>query len=180
MKVLGISGSPRKNSNTDILVKAVLRGAGEAGHDTEFIKLNDIDMQACQACDYCRESSERRCKLEDEGSSVLDRTMDCDVLVFGSPVYMAGLSAQAKAYIDRWYSFKDSNRITKIKGNKKVIGIYAQGAKDGTYHRLFETNERLFNSNNFEYLGTLVSTEYRVPEEGSDLFEKAYQAGIAL
>jgi multimeric flavodoxin WrbA len=178
--VLGISGSPRNDSNTDRMVKTILRGASDAGHDTEFIKLNDLDFSPCQACNYCREKDDRKCKLTDDGAAVLDLTTDCDVLVFGSPIYMAGVSAQAKSYLDRWYSFKDANRITKFKRDRKVIGVYAQGAKDGTYHRLFESNERLFNSNNFLYLGTLVAPDYMVPEEGGSLLKKAYDMGNTL
>jgi len=180
LKVLAVSGSPRVKSNTDIILFSVLKGAEDAGHFTEFIKLNDLDISPCQACNYCREEPGRWCKLKDDGKMVLDKTIECDVLVVGSPIYMGGISAQTKAYIDRWYSFKDKNRITKLDRDRKVIGVYAQGAKDGTYHRLFETNERLFNSNNFEYLGSLVTPEYEVPQEGGKLLKKAYRMGFDL
>lgn len=180
LKVLAVSGSPRKESNTDKIISAVLRGAEDAGHDTEFIKLNDLDISPCQACGFCREQTGNWCKLKDDGKIILDKTIECDVLVFGSPIYMGGVSAQAKAYIDRWYSFKDINRITKLDRDRRVIGVYAQGAKDGTYHRLFETNERLFNSNNFAYLGTIVATDYYVPQEGDDLLKRAYLIGKNL
>jgi len=180
LKVLGISGSPRKDSNTDKIIHSIMDGARDAGHKTEFIKLNDLNFDPCQACDYCREKENRKCKLKDDGSIVLDKTIECDILVFGSPIYMAGISAQAKAYLDRWYSFKDANRITKLIRDRKVIGVYAQGAKDGTYHRLFEANERLFNSNNFLYMGTLVAPEYMVPQEGKNLLKKAYIMGNKL
>lgn len=180
LKVLAVSGSPRKESNTDKIIEAVLRGAEDAGHTTEFIKLNDLDISPCQACGHCREEAGNWCKLKDDGAIVLEKTLECDVLVFGSPIYMGGVSAQAKAYIDRWYSFKDINRITKLDRDRRVIGVYAQGAKDGTYHRLFETNERLFNSNNFAYLGTIVATDYYVPREGDSLLKKAYSLGRSL
>lgn len=180
LKVLGISGSPRQESNTDKIISSVLEGAGDAGYDTEFIKLNDFNIIPCQACNWCREKEGRKCRQKDDGSHILDKTLDCDVLVFGSPIYMAGVSAQAKAYIDRWYSFKDGNRISKLSRDRKVIGVYAQGAKDGTYHRLFENNERLFNSNNFLYLGTLVSTNYETPAEGSKILMEAYSMGSNL
>jgi len=180
LKVLAVSGSPRIKSNTEIILFSVLKGAEDAGHPTEFIKLNDLEITPCQACNFCREEPGHWCKLNDDGKKVLDKTLDCDVLVFGSPIYMGGISAQAKAYIDRWYSFKDKNRITKLDRDRKVIGVYAQGAKDGTYHRLFETNERLFNSNNFAYLGSLVTADYEVPLEGSKLLKKAYSMGFDL
>ena len=180
LKVLAVSGSPRAESNTDKIIEAVLKGAEDAGHITEFIKLNEIDISPCQACDDCRSAPGRRCKLEDEGAEVLRKTEACDVLVFGSPIYMGGISAQAKAYIDRWYSFKDENRISELEGDRKAIGVYAQGAKDGTYYRLFETNERLFNSNNFAYLGTLVTPNYEVPEQGGSLLKKAFSMGLSL
>ncbi|MDX2415453.1 MAG: flavodoxin family protein [Bacteroidales bacterium] len=180
LKVLAVSGSPREQSNTDLIIESVLSGALDAGHSTEFIKLNLLNFSPCQACDDCRARPGARCKLKDDGSRILKLTEECDVLVFGSPIYMGGVSAQAKAYIDRWYSFKDKNRISELKGDRKVVGVYAQGAKDGTYHRLFESNERLFNSNNFAYLGTLVTPDYKVPRAGDDLLKKAYSVGLAL
>jgi len=180
LKILAVSGSPRKESNTDIIIRAILNGAEEAGHQTEFIKINDLEVSPCQACGYCRESPDRWCKLKEDGALLLEKTIECDVLVFGTPIYMGGVSAQAKAYLDRWYSFKDINRISKLNRDRKVIGVYAQGAKDGTYHRLFESNERLFNSNNFAYLGTLVSPDYRVPEEGGELLKRAFLLGKSL
>jgi multimeric flavodoxin WrbA len=180
LKVLAVSGSPRKESTTDIIIKVLLAGAEEAGHSTEFIKLNELDLTPCQACGFCREAPQNWCKLEDEGSLLLEKTRECDVLVFGSPVYMGGVSAQAKAYLDRWYSFKDSNKITKLDRDRRAIGVYAQGAREGTYYRLFETNERLFNSNNFAYLGTLVATDYKVPAEGDPLLKRAWTIGNSL
>lgn len=155
-------------------------GAKDAGHKTEFIKINDLDFSPCQACDECRSAPGKRCKLKDDGAEVLRKTEECDVLIFGSPIYMGGISAQAKAYIDRWYSFKDKNRISELEGDRKVVGVYSQGAKDGTYYRLFETNERLFNSNNFAYEGTLVTPEYKVPEKGGELLKNAFSMGLNL
>jgi multimeric flavodoxin WrbA len=180
LKVLGVSGSPRPESNTDILVNEVLKGARDAGHQTTFVKLNDLQIKGCQACGYCREKETNKCKIFDDGYRLLEMTIDCDVLVFGSPVYMGGISAQAKLYIDRWYSFKDANRITKLTKERRVIGVYAQGAKTGKFNRLFETNERLFNSNNFGYIGTIVAPEYMVPKEGDEVMIEAYKTGKAL
>lgn len=179
-KVLGVSGSPRLNSNTDIMVQEILKGARDAGHETNFVKLNDLEIKGCQACGYCREDVTNKCKIVDAGYKLLEMTIDCDVLVFGSPVYMGGISAQAKLYIDRWYSFKDCNRITKLTRDRRVIGVYAQGAKLGKFNRLFETNERLFNSNNFGYLGTIVAPDYMVPAEGDEIMKLAYKMGNTL
>jgi multimeric flavodoxin WrbA len=179
-KVLGVSGSPRPVSNTDIMVKEVLKGASDAGHLTTFVKLNDLQIKGCQACGHCREDVNNKCKIIDDGYNLLEMTIDCDVLVFGSPVYMGGISAQAKLYIDRWYSFKDCNRITKLNSDRRVIGVYAQGGKLGKFNRLFETNERLFNSNNFGYLGTIVAPEYTVPANGDEIMNLAYRLGNTL
>lgn len=179
-KVLGVSGSPRSVSNTDIMVKEVLKGARDSGHQTTFIKLNDLNIKGCQACGYCREKPTNKCKLLDDGYDLLEMTIDCDVLVFGSPVYMGGVSAQAKLYLDRWYSFKDINRITKLTKDRRVIGVYAQGAKQGSFNRLFEANERLFNSNNFGYMGTIVAPEYLEPKEGDEVMTLAYKYGHTL
>lgn len=180
LTILAVSGSPRKESTTDIIIRVLLAGAEKAGHITEFVKLNDLNITPCQACGYCREAPENRCKLEDDGSILLEKTKKCDVLVFGSPVYMGGVSAQAKAYLDRWYSFKDANKVTKFDRDRRVVGVYAQEAKEGTYYRLFENNERLFNTNNFAYLGTLVATDSRILHENDPLLKRAWSIGNSL
>ena len=121
MRVLGVTGSPRKEGNTDILVDEVLRGAGDSGAKTEKIFLNDLEIKPCQAecSDYCKETG--NCKINDDMLPLYDRLYESDVIILGTPLYWYGPSAQLKAFMDRWFAFSHPKHIHKVKGKKFVL-----------------------------------------------------------
>jgi len=101
VRVLGIVGSPRRGGNTESLVDEVLRGATDAGGQTEKAILSEMNVQPCRACNTCR--SGNSCVIGDDMAELLKRMKDCQVWVLGTPVYWWGPTAQMKAFIDRWY-----------------------------------------------------------------------------
>lgn len=108
-KVLILSGSPRKNGNSDILCDAFARGAAEAGHRVEKIRVAEKKIGYCRACYACKESG--ICAIKDDMAEILQRMIDADVLVLASPVYFYSIDAQLKALIDRtvarWLEVRD-------------------------------------------------------------------------
>ena len=98
-KVLILSGSPRKNGNSDILCNEFARGAMEAGHDVEKIRVAEKKISYCRACCACRGTGV--CAIKDDMAEVLQKMIDCDVMVLASPVYFYSIDAQLKAVIDR-------------------------------------------------------------------------------
>lgn len=98
-KVLILSGSPRKGGNSDILCDELARGALEAGHNVEKIRVADKNIEYCRACYACRGTG--RCVIKDDVASILQKMIDADVLVLASPVYFYSIDAQLKALIDR-------------------------------------------------------------------------------
>lgn len=109
-KVLILSGSPRKGGNSDLLCDEFARGAQEAGHDVEKIRVSEKKIAPCSACYYCRQSG-GACVHKDDMAEVLQKMIDADVLVLSSPVYFYSIDAQLKALIDRtvarWLEVKD-------------------------------------------------------------------------
>lgn len=107
-KVLILSGSPRKNGNSDTLCNEFLRGALEAGHDAEKIRVAEKNISPCRGCYACEHGS---CAIQDDMADILQKMIDADVLVLASPVYFYSISAQLKAVIDRsvarWTEVKD-------------------------------------------------------------------------
>ncbi|MDD1721303.1 MAG: flavodoxin family protein [Euryarchaeota archaeon] len=100
MRIVGINSSPRKQrSRTLKLVEAVLEGGKTRGADTELIEVCSLNIQYCIGCQVC--CAEGRCVHEDDFAALLDAMVHADGVVFGSPVYMYGVSAQLKAVIDR-------------------------------------------------------------------------------
>lgn len=120
-KVLILSGSPRKNGNSDILCDEFMRGAQDAGNDVEKIRVAEKKIGYCRGCYYCKDSGE--CAVKDDMADILQKMIDADVLVLASPVYFYSVDAQLKALIDRTVA-----RWTEVK-NKEFY--YIMTAADG-------------------------------------------------
>lgn len=99
-KVLILSGSPRKGGNSDLLCDEFAKGATEAGHSVEKIRVAEKDVHPCIACYHCRDNS-GKCVFRDDMAEILQKMIDADVLVLASPVYFYSIDAQLKAVIDR-------------------------------------------------------------------------------
>ena len=115
-KVLILSGSPRKGGNSDMLCDEFLRGAKEAGHDVEKIRVATKKIDYCHACYYCQKSG-GECAIKDDMADVLQKMINADVIVLASPVYFYSIDAQLKALIDRTVA-----RWTEVK-NKEFYYI---------------------------------------------------------
>lgn len=98
--ILILSGSPRKGGNSDILCDEFARGAKEVGNQVEKIRVAAKKVVPCSACYYCS-SHDGQCAHQDDMAEILQKMIDADVLVLGSPVYFYSISAQLKAVIDR-------------------------------------------------------------------------------
>jgi len=100
MKILGISGSPRrKNSRTMKLVQAVLEGAQTQGAEIELVDVCALDINYCLGCQVCFATGE--CVQTDDLAELADKMLSADGIVLGSPVYINGVTAQLKTLIDR-------------------------------------------------------------------------------
>lgn len=95
-----LSGSPRKSGNSDLLCDEFMRGAQQAGHEVEKIRVAAKKIAPCSACYYCREHG-GACVHKDDMAEVLQKMIDADVIVLASPVYFYSIDAQLKAVIDR-------------------------------------------------------------------------------
>ncbi len=124
-KVLILSGSPRKNGNSDILCDEFARGAAEAGHQVEKIRVAEKSIGYCRACYACRGTGV--CAIKDDMDEIMQKMISADVLVLASPVYFYSVDAQLKALIDRtvarWTKVKDKEFyyiVTAADSDKKA------------------------------------------------------------
>lgn len=114
MKVLVLNGSPRKGGNTDVLLAAVIRGVEKGGGEFEVIRLNELSFRGCQNCGGCDETGV--CILEDDLTPLYDKVLTAKKFIIASPIYFYGVTAQAKAFIDRMQSLWNRKRLLKEKG----------------------------------------------------------------
>ena len=109
-KVLILSGSPRKNGNSDTLCDEFMRGAKEAGNEVEKIRVSEKKIDFCHGCYYCQKSG-GICAIKDDMADLLQKIIDADVIVLASPVYFYSIDAQLKTVIDRtvarWTEVRD-------------------------------------------------------------------------
>jgi multimeric flavodoxin WrbA len=99
VKVLGISTSPRQNSNSDLLLRQALAGAESAGAEIEYISLRDLNIAPCIECNSCYKKG--ACVVEDDYQMISAKMLETDRLIFATPIFFMTVCAQAKALIDR-------------------------------------------------------------------------------
>ena len=100
MKIIGINSSPKGDkSQTRRLVMGVLDGARQAGADVTFVDICSLDIHYCTACGTCYAKGE--CIHDDDFPALLEKMLDADGIVIGSPNYINGVTAQLKTMLDR-------------------------------------------------------------------------------
>ena len=98
-RVVIISSSLRKNSNSEALASAFGQGAKIAGHDVEQITLRDKVLGFCVGCFTCQKTF--KCVIDDDANDIVEKMKQADVLVFATPVYYYGMCGQLKTLLDR-------------------------------------------------------------------------------
>ena len=125
MKVLGVLGSPRVGGNSDILLDQALAGAKDAGAAVEKIVLSRKKISGCLDCQKCNENG--LCVIKDDMPEIHQKILEADAVIHSVPVYFWAMTAQMKAYLDRWCAFFDAewrwhkHYYPKLKGKK--IGL---------------------------------------------------------
>lgn len=102
MKVIAFCGSPRKESNTEMMVNEVFNVLESEGIDTEFISLRNSKLRGCMACYKCFENDDHKCVIKgDKLNEYVEKMKAADGIILASPVYFAAVTAEMKAFIDR-------------------------------------------------------------------------------
>jgi multimeric flavodoxin WrbA len=99
MKVLGISGSPRKGGNSEFITAHALRAISEEGIETEMVSLAGLNIGHCIGCYACQK--EHRCIIDDDLPPILEKMKAADGIILATPVYFSGASSLVKALMDR-------------------------------------------------------------------------------
>jgi len=112
MKITVLTGSPRRNGNSNFLAQRFIQGAQEAGHEIYRFDCATHKLDGCMACSSCDTSGP--CVLKDDFEMVWPHLLDADMIVLVSPMYYFGISAQLKRVLDRFYAIN-----TQLMGQSK-------------------------------------------------------------
>ena len=99
MHILGIMGSPRRNSNTEILLDRALAGAAAEGARTEKLLISQVNIRPCMELYHC--AVDGTCSIHDDMSGLYDTLIAADAVILASPIFFYGLTSQTKALVDR-------------------------------------------------------------------------------
>ena len=126
MKIVVLTGSPRRNGNTNHLAGQFIKGAEEAGHEVYRFDCAQRKVSSCIACNRCGMNGQ--CIFSDDFEELRPHLVAADMVVFATPMYYFGFSSQLKAVIDRFYALNG-----QIKGNVKqsaLLMAYADTAPE--------------------------------------------------
>jgi len=122
-KVLAVKGSPRKDGNTSILIRHIIRELENEGIEAETVQLGGRKIHGCTACMKCFENQNRNCVIDDDlVNSCIEKMIEADGIILGSPVYFLDLTSEMKAFIDRagFVSFANGHLFRNKVGNAAV------------------------------------------------------------
>lgn len=110
-KILAILGSPRRNGNTSLLMDEYLKGITEAGSAAEITKvyLQEKNIRNCTACNVCHTITPGKCVIKDDMQELYGIFAEAAMVVYATPVYWWGVSAQLKTFLDRTNAFDVPN-----------------------------------------------------------------------
>lgn len=182
-KVAILFGSPRKQSNTHLLVEEARRGLSENGAESTVFFLNDMKIKGCQACYYCKKNNTMECAVKDDMQSIYQAIAEAEGIIVASPIYFGEVTAQTKACVDRLFPYIDMNVHSLLPKGKKAAYIFTQNQP---YPALFEGYMEGFRAMlgfiGFERGETILACDvdkgYKpMVTENNELMEKAYNLG---
>jgi len=129
MKVVAFNGSARKDGNTALLIRRVLQVLEAEGIATELIQLAGEQIRGCNACGTCYSTKNKRCVIEDDNvNTYIQKMIEADGIILGSPVYFSMMTPELKALIDRaFYVARANDDLFKRKVGAAVVAVRRAG-----------------------------------------------------
>lgn len=138
MKVMAFNGSARKDGNTAILINYVFEPLIAEGIETELYQFSGKKIRGCTACYKCWANKDRRCAVkEDVVNECIEKMLEADGIILGSPTYFADISAELKALIDR------AGMVSRANGDmlrRKVGAAVVAERRGGAIHAFDSIN----------------------------------------
>ena len=177
MRIVVLMGSPNRRGSTGILVERFVQGASDAGHVCEVIDVCHADIHPCTGCVRC--GYEGPCVQKDDVEGIRERLLGADMVVFATPLYYYGMSAQLKTVVDRFCAYNSSLNSRHL---KSALLTVAWNADDWTFEALEAHYRTLVRYICFEDMGMVLGYGCGTPSmtRSSGYPEEAYRLGRSL
>lgn len=177
MKIVVIQGSPHKKGSSNMLAEQLIKGAAQAGHEIQVLDTAHMNMHPCLGCEHCGMNGS--CVHKDDNTLIRDALLSSDMVVFVTPVYYFGMSAQLKMVIDRFYSYTMKLSAKELKA---ALITAAWDDNEDVMPYIKSHYEKLCQYMNFQNLGMVLGTGCGTPEMTRTSFhmKEAYDLGLSL
>ncbi|MFA5142958.1 MAG: flavodoxin family protein [Candidatus Omnitrophota bacterium] len=183
--IVGISGSPRRHANSEVLLDRALEGAALEGAIVDKIVLNELCLMPCQGCYRCGKKGV--CAVKDDMKLVYKKLDGADGLVIASPIYFGSLTAQLKIMIDRFESYWVRKYVLKRpKPYKRRSGIFlccAANENRKFFKNAMDITKHFFTTLDIEYRGALFCGRLTGPGDmikRPQTLDRAFRMGAML
>ncbi|MBM4055403.1 MAG: flavodoxin family protein [Planctomycetes bacterium] len=188
MKVIAVFGSPRSGGNSDILLNTIITGIEANGIQVEKIVLRNLRFNPCISCEKCMQTG--NCAVNDDMQKIYPIFIEATGILVASPIYFMGVSAQLKAFIDRFQVFWSRKYILHLPVRKDgniskgfFVATAARKESESLFAGSIKTVKSFFHVIDTEYIGNMLCSE--LEEKGSvyekqELLKQAFDTGKAL
>jgi len=135
MNVMGISGTPRKKGNSEILLRSALKPFEDNGWNVKIFLLSELKINPCTGCESCRETG--TCIIDDDMQLIYDAFRRCNAIIVSSPVYYRNVSAQLLSVFDRHYAVKGEQPLGGKFGGAIAVGRGTTGGQGITLNAIY-------------------------------------------
>jgi len=157
MKVVAFIGSPRKDGNTVTLIKHVLDELEKEGIETEIVQIGGKSIHGCTACGKCVENKDRKCIIDkDIVNDCIEKMLEADGIILGSPTYFADLTPELKALIDRAGFVAGANGgLLRHKVGAAIVAVRRAGSIHvfDSINHLFTISQMIIPGSSYWYIG---------------------------
>lgn len=177
MKIVVLEGSPNKNGSSNLLAAEFIRGAKESMHSVQIVDAAHANIQPCTGCIHC--GYEGPCVQKDDVNQIRKIILESDMLVFVTPLYYYGVSAQLKTLIDRFCAFNTSIQRKRM---KSALLSVAWNDDNWTFEALEARYKTLVRYLNLTDMGMVLGTGCGTPDmtRQSKFPKLAYELGRKL
>jgi multimeric flavodoxin WrbA len=177
MNILTLQGSARKKGNTVKVLEWVEEELTALGHAVTRIYLHGRNLNGCMGCGQCKKvPGAAGCVQKDDILEILDRMVSADLVIFASPLYFWGVSAQIKAVIDRTYSlytrYHEHDHTSLLEGRRQALLVTGAGSWDNNAEAAFTAFSRIKNPHKTIHPGDLYIGNCTTPADMGPAVQK--------
>lgn len=179
--ILVLTGSPRKNGNSDKMADSFIKGAGSVGHEVTKFETARKEIGGCKACETCW-SKGKPCSFQDDFDELAPLLEAADVIVFSTPLYWFNFSTQIKAAIDKMYAYVGENCKRPLKIKESLLLVCGADEGMNVFDGIIATYREIAHYMKWKDKGVLAVP--KVNEKGAieatDALMKAEELGKSL